>query len=121
MKFTIMLSGAPWWVAASPLLGIPLGLCVRRSWTTVDATGITICWGLGRRGHTIPWSDIRSIEVGRARRGPSGEVLSVRVLRLKGRRRTLSSPVSSSLHPDPDFDTKVERIMEWWRHAQRIA
>ena len=36
---------------------------VFRSWTRVGSAGITICRGIGRRGRTYPWQEIRWVDI----------------------------------------------------------
>ncbi|MEU8583714.1 hypothetical protein [Streptomyces abikoensis] len=83
-----------------------------RSWTTVGAAGITICWGAGR-GRTHPWQDIRWIDV-RETKSQYGTTLVARITLADGRRRSLPGLQHSNLYPAPDFAVDFQRVVNWW-------
>lgn len=85
---------------------------VRHSGTTVGADGITISWGMGR-GRTHAWNQIRWINV-RETRTNSGTVRTARITLAGGQRRSLPALSHSNLYPLPDFDTDVQRVINWW-------
>ena len=91
-------------------LGISTAL---RSWTTVGATGITICWGIGR-GRTYAWQQIRWIDV-RETKSRSGTSLAARITLANGRRRSLPALQHSAWYPDPDFHVDFRRVVDWWK------
>jgi hypothetical protein len=96
--------------AALAGLGISM---VLRSWTTVGAAGITICWGI-RRGRTYPWQEIRWIDV-RETTSQYGTSLSARITLADGRRRSLPALQHSTRYPDPGFDMDFQRVVNWWK------
>ncbi|AUY51066.1 hypothetical protein C2142_21370 [Streptomyces sp. CB01881] len=102
-----------WWlIAATAVLGGAGFLVTFRSWTTVGAEGITICWGIGR-GRTYPWKEIRWIDV---RDGSNAMETSraVRMFLASGRRRSLPGLMHSDTYPAPDFDEQFHRVVNWW-------
>ncbi|MEV5705726.1 PH domain-containing protein [Actinoallomurus sp. NPDC052274] len=90
-------------------LGISMAL---RSWTTVGAAGITICWGIGR-GRTYSWQEIRWIDV-RETKSQYGTALAARITLADGRRRSLPALQHSTRYPDPDFQVDFQRVVNWW-------
>lgn len=93
------------------LAGLGMAMA-RRSWTTVGATGITICWGIGR-GRTYPWQEIRWIDV-RETKSQYGTSLAARITLADGRRRSLPGLQHSAQYPDPDFQADFRRVVSWW-------
>ncbi|MGK5548159.1 hypothetical protein ACSNOH_26015 [Streptomyces sp. URMC 127] len=92
-----------------------VGLCFLiafRSWTTVGAAGITICWGFGR-GRTHPWHEIRWIDV-RETKAEYGVARVARITLANGRRRSLPALQHSDTYPRPDFDVDFRRVVNWW-------
>ncbi|MFB7615099.1 hypothetical protein [Kitasatospora sp. NPDC056181] len=108
------LGPAPTWclIAVTAVLGGAGFLLTFRSWTTVGAEGITICWGIGR-GRTYPWKEIRWIDV---RDGSTAKETSrvVRMFLASGRRRSLPGLMHSDTYPSPDFDEQFHRVVNWW-------
>lgn len=93
------------------LAGLGLSFALR-SWTTVGAAGITVCWGTGR-GRTHPWQDIRWIDV-RETKSQYGTARAARITLADGRRRSLPGLHHSNLYPAPDFDVEFRRVVNWW-------
>ncbi|MEV5377126.1 hypothetical protein AB0L26_14295 [Streptomyces nondiastaticus] len=93
------------------LTGLALFL-VRRTWTTVGAAGITICWGFGR-GRTHPWHEVRWIDV-RETKAEYGVARMARITLADGRRRSLPGLMHSDTYPRPDFDVDFQRVVNWW-------
>ncbi|MFF4220587.1 hypothetical protein [Streptomyces nondiastaticus] len=92
-----------------------VGLCLLlalRSWTTVGAAGITICWGFGR-GRTHPWHEVRWIDV-RETKAEYGVARMARITLADGRRRSLPGLMHSDTYPRPDFDVDFQRVVNWW-------
>lgn len=83
-----------------------------RSWTTVGAAGITICWGFGP-GKTYSWDEIRWIDV-RETSSQSGTTHAPRIFLQDGRRRSLPGLAHNALYPYPDFETDFQRVVNWW-------
>ena len=104
------------WVAVlgAAFTGFGIGKA-RRSWTTVGAAGITICQGIGRRGRTYRWQDIRWIDI-RVTQTRSGTSRAVRIALSDGRRRSLPALAYSNTDPDPLFYRHFARIIRWWEH-----
>ncbi|WP_329487807.1 hypothetical protein OG618_14390 [Kitasatospora sp. NBC_01246] len=101
------------WVLGGTLVLVGLAtFVVLRSWTTVDASGITICWGLGR-GRTYPWHEIRWIDI-RETDNQYGYSLVPRIYLTNGRRRSLPGLQHSDIYPSPDFQVDFQRILNWW-------
>ncbi|MEU9133481.1 hypothetical protein AB0D08_36245 [Kitasatospora sp. NPDC048540] len=101
------------WVLGVTVALIGLGLLLAfRSWTTVGAGGITVCWGIGS-GRTYPWHEIRWIDV-RETRSQYGTSLVPRMFLVSGRRRALPGLHHSELYPAPDFAVEFRRIVAWW-------
>jgi hypothetical protein len=96
--------------AALASLGISM---VLRSWTTVGAVGITICWGIGR-ARTYPWQEIRWVDV-RETKSQYGTSLSARITLADGRRRSLPALQHSTRYPDPHFHVDFQRVVNWWK------
>jgi hypothetical protein len=83
----------------------------------VDATGITICFfGVGR-GRTIPWSDVRSIDV-RHRRNSGSDWYTVSIGRFSGRTRTLAGIGATKQVLDEHLEAKVEQIRQRWEQSK---
>jgi hypothetical protein len=105
--------GVCWLVGLSAAaLVLSIGAAVR-SWTTVGPAGIAICWGIGRRGHTYRWQEIRWIDV-RQGTGASSEARAIRITLANGRRRTLPAVRHTSAYPQPTFHADFRRVVEWW-------
>ncbi|GLY88105.1 hypothetical protein Airi02_060340 [Actinoallomurus iriomotensis] len=94
------------------LVGLGISMA-RRSWTTVGAAGVTICWGIGR-GRTYSWQEIRWVDV-RETKSQYGTSLSARITLANGRRRSLPALQHSSQYPDPDFDVDFRQVVDWWK------
>jgi hypothetical protein len=102
------------WLLGGTAVFVGLGISVvLRSWTTVGAAGITICWGIGR-GRTYSWQEIRWIDV-RETKSQYGTSLSARITLADGRRRSLPALQHSTRYPDPDFQADFRRIVNWWK------
>ena len=102
------------WIAGVIAVAVGLGIYIAyRSWTTVDAAGITICRGIGRRGRTYRWQEIRWIDI-RESKTRSGTALAVRISLADGRRRGLPALAHSGLDPDPYFQRDFARVVKWW-------
>jgi hypothetical protein len=106
-----------------PLLALLLVLHVagRLGWTRVDASGITTrrLFGAGR---TLPWSEVRWVEVHEQYLPKSGTVRNVRVHLTNGRRRRLPGLHTGGLLVDPRFDAKAQAVLAWWqKSAKRSA
>jgi hypothetical protein len=99
--------------AAAVIIGIGAAL---RSWTTVGPAGITICWGLGWRGRTYPWNEIRWIDV-RQTDSRYGATRAARITLANGRRRRLPALQHSSAYPQPTFHADFRRVVEWWEQS----
>ena len=94
---------------------VALGLCLAfRSWTRVGPAGITICWGLGRRGRTYPWREIRWIDV-RETDSRNGTSRAARITLADGRRRSLPALRHTGVYPQPTFDADFGRVVRWWK------
>lgn len=105
--------GSCWLVgvtAASVGLGIGAAF---RSWTTVGPAGITVCRGIGRRGHTYPWQEIRWIDV-RETNSRYGTFLVARITVANGRRRSLPALRHGGMYPQPTFHADFRQVLKWW-------
>ncbi|GAA4618502.1 hypothetical protein GCM10023195_83190 [Actinoallomurus liliacearum] len=110
--FRLGIVGSCWLLGGTVAL-VALGMSMAlRSWTTVGAAGITICWGIGR-GRTYPWREIRWIDV-RETKSQYGTALTARITLADGRRRSLPALQHSTRYPDPDFHVDVQRVINWW-------
>ena len=90
------------WLAGSTavVVGLSVGAALR-SWTRVGPAGITICWGIGRRGRTFPWQEIRWIDVWESRGAHVGGAAQMTLA--NGRRLRLPALASTSAYPQPTF------------------
>ncbi|MGV9268539.1 hypothetical protein ACWDRR_28170 [Kitasatospora sp. NPDC003701] len=102
-----------WMVGGTAAIVGPALLISRRCWSSVGAAGITICWGIGRRGRTYPWQEIRWIDV-RETKSQYGSSFAVRMTMVGGKRRTLPGLQHSDTYPAPDFDEQFHRVVNWW-------
>jgi hypothetical protein len=98
-------------VVTAALVGLGIFMA-RRSWTTVGADGITICWGIGR-GRLHRWQEIRWIDV-RETKSHYGTVSAARITLVNGRRRSLPALQQSDRYPDPHFQADFQRVVNWW-------
>ena len=96
------------------VLGLGIG-AARRSWTRVGPAGITICWGIGRRGRTFPWQEIRWIDVWESRGAHMGR--AARMTLANGRRLRLPALASTSAYPQPTFPEDFRRVLAWWEFS----
>lgn len=104
--------GVFWLLGVSAVILVLAIGTARRAWTAVGPAGITICWGIGRRGRTYPWREIRWIDV-REKTGRY-ETRSVQITLANGRRRTLAALQQTSAYPQPTLDADFRRIVDWW-------
>jgi hypothetical protein len=101
------------WVTGGLIALLGLGFATSfRSWTRVGPAGITICWGVGRRGRTYPWQEIRWVDVKETSGGVTS--LAARITLANGRRRSLPALRHSSTYPQPSFPEDFRRVVEWW-------
>jgi hypothetical protein len=101
------------WLLGGTAAFVGLGISmVLRSWTTVGAAGITICWGIGR-SRTYSWQEIRWIDV-RETKSQYGTSLVARITLTDGRRRSLPALQHSTRYPDPHFHADFQRVVNWW-------
>jgi hypothetical protein len=112
------------WPGPLVLLFVLLRLVLRRGWTRVGASGITIGWGFGA-GRTLGWHEVRWVEVHHQYLHNSGPVDSVRVHLTNGKRRHLPALRTGGLLVDPQFAAKAEAVLAWWhkstKRSARIA
>ncbi|TQF06253.1 hypothetical protein E6W39_33600 [Kitasatospora acidiphila] len=106
------LTGACWVLGGTVALVVASVYVSSRSWTTVGAAGITICWGFGS-GKTYSWDEIRWIDV-RETGSQSGTTYAPRIFLQNGRRRSLPGLAHNALYPYPDFETDFQRVVNWW-------
>jgi hypothetical protein len=81
-----------------------------RSWTRVGPEGITTCWGVGRRGHTYPWREIRWVDV----KEYNGSSYAARITVANGRRRSLPALRHTAVYPQPTFHADFQLLLQWW-------
>ncbi|MEV0532074.1 hypothetical protein [Kitasatospora sp. NPDC050463] len=105
--------GFCWMLGGTAAIAGPALVISRRCWSAVGAAGITICWGVGRRGRTYPWRDIRWIDV-RETKSRFGASYAVRMTLAGGKRRTLPGLQHSDAYPAADFDEQFHRVVNWW-------
>jgi hypothetical protein len=96
------------------VIGLGIGAALR-SWTRVGPAGITICWGIGRRGRTFPWQEIRWIDVWKGRGAHSGGAAQMTLA--NGRRLRLPALASTSAYPQPTFPEDFRRVVAWWEFS----
>ncbi|MCC9307491.1 hypothetical protein LN042_10315 [Kitasatospora sp. RB6PN24] len=107
------------------VLGVTVALIVAgfyvssRSWTTVGAAGITICWGIGP-AKTHPWQEIRWIDV-RETGTQAGTAFAPRIFLHDGRRRILPGLAHNTVCPYPGFAADFQRIVTWWELSTEPA
>ncbi|WP_157856292.1 PH domain-containing protein [Actinacidiphila yeochonensis] len=107
---------AQYWLAGGMIALSGLAVIVAtRSWTTVGASGITVCWGFRRR-RTYPWQEIRWIDL-REIDADEQKTLRVWIALADGRRRSLPALHHSTRNPDPEFEVKYWRVLRWWRQS----
>lgn len=102
------------WFAGLSAVALSLGIGIAvRSWTKVGPAGITICRGIGRRGRTYPWQEIRWIDVWK-NDNQGLEIRQARITLANGRRRTLPALRHTRTYPQPTFSADFRRVVEWW-------
>jgi hypothetical protein len=93
------------------LIGLYAGLAYRRAYTVITEGGIQTRALAGTR--QAPWDHVEDISVIDPR---SQGTLSIKVRLYSGKSFSLGAPVSSRVMRDPDFNSKLERIVAAW-HA----
>ncbi|MEU4294251.1 hypothetical protein AB0E63_39035 [Kribbella sp. NPDC026596] len=105
--------GACWLVGVTAVyVGGGIGAAFR-SWTTVGPAGISTCWGLGRRGRTHPWQEIRWLDI-RQTNTRAGTILAARITLADGRRRSLPALRDGGMYPQPTFHADFRQVRKWW-------
>jgi hypothetical protein len=93
------------------LIGLYAALAYRRAYTVITEGGIQTRALAGTR--QAPWDHVEDISV----MDPRGQgTLSVKVRLYSGKSFSLGAPVSSRIMRDPDFRSKLARIVAAW-HA----
>lgn len=105
---------APWAIGA----GVGAVLCgysaaaYRLAFTTCTTVGIRTRGLAGAR--RCVWADVTDIA---ARRGTSGQTMTIAVTTASGRRFLLGAPVNSPVMPDARFFDKYLQIVSYWQNA----
>lgn len=108
-------TGTLWLILGTLALCVPTFVLSWRSWSRVGADGVTVCWGLGR-GRTYPWHEIKWVDVRETK--ANGSVSSAaRIFMTNGRRRSLPGLATSRIYPAADFQTNVQRLVNWWEYS----
>ncbi|MFJ9844054.1 hypothetical protein ACIRYZ_27050 [Kitasatospora sp. NPDC101155] len=107
---------AMYWISSGTLaLALPAFVVAWRSWSRAGADGVTVCWGIGS-GRTYPWQEIRWIGV-RESKGNGTRSYAARIFLVDGRRRSLPGLQTSTLYPIEEFQTNVQRVLDWWESS----
>jgi hypothetical protein len=93
-------------------LALSLGAAFR-SWTRVGPEGVTTCWGLGRRGHTYPWRDIRWVDI----KNYNGSSYAARITLANGRQHSLPALRHTPVYPQPTFHGDFHLLRQWWEQS----
>jgi len=108
--------GLCWFFGLATAVSGIANFIVFRSWTRVGPAGITICRGIGRRGRTYPWQEIRWVDI-RETKTNRGTSLAARITLSDGRRRSLPALFYGYSDADPNFDRDVARVVRWWESS----